>query len=163
MIITNLSTNSTLSLRGASGAIYDALPSGTVTVPNGEISDIALTNYVSNGRITVTGWSPGGSTAPTVAAPYTITQTVVTLTAATSTSLIVANASRKYLSFMVTGADDVTVVPGAGPAVAGAGLVYQAQATGKQGGSQEFPTGAPTNAFQAISTAGSRVIVWEGI
>lgn len=94
--------------------------------------------------------------------PYAVTQTSVTVGTA-STQLIAANPNRKYLAWMVIGTADVTVVPGAGPAVAGAGLVYQASGAGKQGASEEFPSGAPSNAFQCVAAAaGSTVIVWEG-
>jgi hypothetical protein len=96
-------------------------------------------------------------------APYAITQTSVTVST-TSAQLIAANANRKYLSWMVIGTADVTIVPGATAAVAGAGLVYQASGAGKQGASEEFPNGAPSNAFQVIAAAtGSTVIVWEGV
>lgn len=114
----------------------------------------------------VTG-SPGpqmGSNGATlVASPFVITQTAVIVNEI-SKQLVAANPGRKYLAWMVVGASDITVVPGLTPAVAGLGLIYQTGGVGKQGGSQEFPNGSPTNAFQVISVlAGTTVIVWEGV
>jgi hypothetical protein len=98
----------------------------------------------------------------TVNDKYAITQTIVAVTA-TSTQLIAANANRKYLSWMVIGTADVTVTPGASAAVVGAGMMYQSSGANKQGASEEFPHGTPTNAFQCIAAAtGSSIVVWEG-
>jgi hypothetical protein len=103
---------------------------------------------------------------PLSAAPsrMTLTQTIVTLAAATSAPLIAANPNRKYLSWMVVGANPATIVPGAGPAVAGTGMNYNPGSSAiHQGGSQSFEGPAvPTNAFAAISTGGTTVVVWEG-
>lgn len=110
--------------------------------------------------VAVVSGGTGGASSAGLA--YTITQTAVTVGTASS-QLVAANANRKYLAWMVLGTADVTVRPGATSAVVGTGLVYQASGTGKQGASQEFPGGAPTNAFQCIAAAaGSTVIVWEG-
>lgn len=94
---------------------------------------------------------------------YLITQTSIDVTAS-SQQLIAANPDRKYLAWMVIGTADVTVSAGTSSAVMGAGLVYQSSGAIKQGASQEFPNGTPTNAFQIIAAAtGSTVIVWEGV
>lgn len=112
--------------------------------------------------VTAVGSGTGGST---VVAPYagTITQTVVTLGAGSSVQIVAANANRKGLRWMNTGANPVTIVPGAGPAVANAGMNYNGQSgSGFQGGSECFEgTGVPTGAFQGISTVGTTVLVWE--
>lgn len=100
---------------------------------------------------------------PVSAAGYSITQTSVTVTA-TSAQLAPANLARKFLAWMVIGTADVTVAAGTSAAVFGAGIIYQASGANKQGASEEFPNGAPTNAFQVIAAAtGSVVIVWEGV
>jgi hypothetical protein len=100
---------------------------------------------------------------PVSAAGYSITQTSVTVTA-TSAQLAPANLARKFLAWMVIGTADVTIAAGTPAAVFGAGIIYQASGANKQGASEEFPNGAPTNAFQVIAAAtGSVVIVWEGV
>lgn len=94
---------------------------------------------------------------------FAITETAVTVTA-TSALLIGANTSRRYLAWMVVGTATVTIVPGAGPAVAGVGFPYAGGGANQQGAAQEWPHGAPTNAFQCIAPAtGSIVYVWEGV
>lgn len=109
-----------------------------------------------------TGSAVGPSAASTAVA--TITQTRVTLTAATSGALIGANASRKSLRWMNTGANPMTCVPGSGPAVAGVGMNYDpGSSTSNQGGGSSFDGGpVPTNAFSCISTGGTSATVWEG-
>lgn len=111
-------------------------------------------------------FSPGGGGAGgggTSSTPYTITQTVVAVTAA-SAQVVAANAARRFLAWMVLGTADVTIAPGATAAVVGAGMVYQGSGANKQGASEEFPNGAPSNAFQCIAAAaGSNLIVWEGV
>lgn len=93
----------------------------------------------------------------------TWTQTIVTLTAATSAALVAANQYRKGLRWMVTGASPMTVAPGAVTVVAGQGMNYNpASATGYQGGSDTFEGALSTQAFSAISTVGTTVVVWEG-
>jgi hypothetical protein len=100
---------------------------------------------------------------PVSASGYSITQTSVTVTA-TSAQLAPANLARKFLAWMVIGTADVTVAAGTSVAVFGAGIIYQSSGANKQGASEEFPNGAPTNAFQVIAAAtGSVVIVWEGV
>lgn len=163
MIITNTSS-SNITFVSTTFKTYEVLPNGgTLVVGNGEIPDSQISSLVARGSITVTGW-PQGSAVSDV--PYTITQYSITLPPGVPVNIVSANASRKYLSFMVVGANDVTVAPGlisGTPVVSGIGLIYQAQAAGKQGGSQEFPNGAPTNSFQAISSLGSQIIIWDGI
>jgi hypothetical protein len=100
---------------------------------------------------------------PVSATGYSITQTVVTVTA-TSAQLVAANLSRKFLAWMVIGIADATVAAGTSAAVVGNGVIYQSSGALKQGASEEFPNGAPTNAFQVIAaTVGSVIIVWEGV
>lgn len=92
------------------------------------------------------------------------TQSVVVLAAATSAALIAANPARVALRWMNVGANPFTVVPGAGPAVAGAGMSYNgASGVGLQGGSDTFDADVSQQAFAAISTAGTTVVVWEGV
>lgn len=163
MIITNVST-SNLTFVSHNFQTYNVTPNGgTITVGNGEIPDSQIGALLAKGMITVTGWAQGAVVSD---APYTITQYNFTLAPGVATNIVSLNTARKYLCFMVVGANDITVAPGlitGTPVTMGNGLIYQAQAAGKQGGSQEFPNGAPTNAFQAISTVGSQLIVWDGI
>jgi hypothetical protein len=107
----------------------------------------------------------GGAACPlsVVGKTTTTTATIVTLTAATSTSLIAANTTRKGLCWMVIGLNPVTIVPGSSAAVVGNGMAYSGAASaGQQGGSEAFTgTAVPGDAFQAISTLGTTIIVWE--
>lgn len=107
----------------------------------------------------------GSAAAPLTVAgkTTTTTATVVTLTAATSAQLIAANATRKGLRWMNIGTNPVTIVPGASAAVVGNGMNYNGSGgTGQQGGSEAFEgTAVPGDAFQAISTNGTTIIVWE--
>jgi hypothetical protein len=93
-----------------------------------------------------------------------LTQTIVNLPAGVSTQLVTANPSRKYLAWMVVGTNPATIVPGSAEAVAGQGMSFNgASALGNQGGYYEFDTDVmPDVAFQAISTAGTSICVWEG-
>lgn len=93
---------------------------------------------------------------------YSITPTFVTCTS-TSGQLIGSNASRKYLQYMQVGGIDATILPGTGTAIAGQGQILQNGGVGHQGSSQEFPHGAPNNAFQCVTASGTTTIeVWEG-
>lgn len=94
----------------------------------------------------------------------TWTQTKVTLTAATSATLLPANAARRALRWMNTGANPVTIAPGAVTVTVGDGMNYNAGAgAGQQGGADSFGINeVSTDAFSAISTLGTTVIVWEG-
>jgi hypothetical protein len=108
----------------------------------------------------------GGGNQECAVAPgaIVITQTVVTLTAATSATLIAANASRRYLCWMNTGTAPMTVAPGVVTVVAGTGMNYDpGSSASNQGGvfCQESIT-VSQQAFSAISTAGTKVTVWEG-
>jgi hypothetical protein len=94
----------------------------------------------------------------------TWTQTVVVLGAAASATLVAANPNRKGLRWMNVGANPMTVVPDAGPAVAGTGMSYNGAAgTGQQGGADTFPGDTSAQQFTAISTLGTTVVVWEGV
>jgi hypothetical protein len=93
----------------------------------------------------------------------TWTQTSVTLPAGSNEVLIGANSNRRALRWMNVGTNPMTVVPGAGPAIAGAGMNYTgAVEGGYQGGSDSFVGDVSAQAFAAISTAGTTVVVWEG-
>jgi hypothetical protein len=103
---------------------------------------------------------------PAVESPgaVTIAQTIVTLTAGTSATLIAANTSRKYLCWMNVGAAPMTVAPGAVTVVAGQGMNYDPGSSPiNQGGAfcQESIS-VSRQAFSAVSTAGTTVAVWEG-
>lgn len=94
-------------------------------------------------------------------AGYVITETQIPITAS-SQQIIGQNSNRKFLAWMVVGTADVTI-SAINPVVSGVGIVYKSSGTGKQGASEEFPDGAPSNAFYAIAAAtGSTLIVWEG-
>jgi len=96
-------------------------------------------------------------------APIAWTQTIVTLSAATSATLIAANASRKKLRWMVTGTNPMTVAPGAVTVVVNVGMNYNGNSgVGTQGGSDTFDGDASQQAFSAISTLGTTLTVWEG-
>lgn len=132
-----------------------------VTTPTGrESQQEALVKILAVLDGAKTGASPSTTSEKTV----TWTQTVVTLTAATSQTLIAANTARKALRWMVTGANPMTVAPGAVTVTAGAGMNYSpGSGTGFQGGSDSFPGEVSTQAFSAISTSGTTVVIWEGI
>lgn len=106
----------------------------------------------------------GGASAASRSIPSTVTQTIITLSPGTTTQLIAANAARKGLRWMNIGSNPMTVAPGASAAVVGQGMQYNgAFGTGMQGGSESFEgTAVPTSAFQAISTLGTTIVVWEG-
>lgn len=94
----------------------------------------------------------------------TWTQSTVDLPAGVSTPLVGSSLGRRALRWQVTGANPMTVVPGAGPAVAGVGFSYNpGQDVGYQGGSDAFgPNEVSTQAFTAVSQAGTTAVVWEG-
>lgn len=94
----------------------------------------------------------------------TWTQTQVTLVAGVSQTLIAANPSRKALRWMDVGTSSMTVAPGAVTVTAGVGMNYDPGAgSGRQGGAEQFVPGEmSTQAFSAISAAGTIVTVWEG-
>lgn len=94
----------------------------------------------------------------------TLTQTVVTFTAATSRTLIAANASRKYLFYMNVGTNPVTLAPGVVTVTAGAGVNLDPGSTSaNQGGWFAMESSAISQqAFSGISTAGTTVVIWEG-
>lgn len=93
-----------------------------------------------------------------------ITQTIVTLTAATSRALIAANTSRKYLCWMNVGTAPFTVAPGAVTVTAGQGFNYDpgSSASNQGGAFCQENSSVSQQAFSAISTAGTTVAVWEG-
>ena len=93
-----------------------------------------------------------------------IVQTVVTLTATVDAVLVAANPNRKYLALcnvntgLVTLAFDKAAVAGSGWPLGEAG------SAGDQGGAIVFESsGVTTQAVHGISTAGSTVVVLEGI
>jgi hypothetical protein len=89
--------------------------------------------------------------------PNNITQTAVALPANASTQVIAANASRKTLAILNRGANDADLN------VSGAAAVGQGILVPANGGGYVFDLGAvPSNAVQAISAAGTTLIVLEG-
>jgi hypothetical protein len=116
---------------------------------------------VNSGNVTVSG---SVTTTPVSTASQT-TNTITSVSAsAASAVLITANASRKSLSFMNTGPSPVTITT-ANPAVFGAGYVLASGGSaGSQGGSQQYDSKVPTNAYYVICAAGltSTVAVEEG-
>lgn len=131
---------------------YNAAPP---TVPDKAAVWVQCTN---TGQIITSAGGGGGTNA------VTWTQTVVTLGAATSATLTAANPSRKALRWMNVGANPMTVAPGAVSVTAGAGMNYNpAPDSASQGGSDTFGSNEVSlQAFSAISTGGTTVIVWEG-
>ena len=119
----------------------------------------------SNGLKSLRVGAPDANPVPVKGAPVTYTQTVVALAANSPGQLIGSNPSRKSLRWMDVGTNPMTVVPGAGTPVVGSGMNYNGgNGSGQQGSSEQFDAGAvPTNAFQAISAAGTTAIVWEGL
>jgi len=94
----------------------------------------------------------------------TITQTYVTLAAATSATMIAANTARKYICWMNVGTAPMTVVPGVVTVTAGTGMNYDPGSSAiNQGGSFcQDGVSVSKQAFSAISTAGTKVTIWEG-
>lgn len=94
----------------------------------------------------------------------TINQTVVSLTAATDTTLVAANPLRKYLAIVNIGTGLVSLAWNTA-AVAGQGWpLTAAGVAGDQGGALIFEASAmPFGAVHGISTAGSTVVVLEGV
>lgn len=99
-------------------------------------------------------------------ANITWTQTIVVLAAATAGNLIASNQFRKALRWMNIGTNPMTVVPGtaaASAAVVGAGMQYNGNGgAGNGGGSDTFYGETSIQPFNAISTLGTTVCVWEG-
>lgn len=92
------------------------------------------------------------------------TQTVVTLVAGVSNNFLAANANRRALRWMNVGLNPCTVAPGAGAVTVGSGMQYNGAAgAGFQGGSETLNADSSTQAFSAISTTGTTLVVWEGI
>lgn len=124
-----------------------------------------MSNQTPDGRPIVAVVNPDGSYVGVGSgggSSYTITQTVVSITAG-GLQIIAANANRKYLEWMVVGTQDVTVAPGAAAPSVGMGMVYTGVGAGKQGAGELFAQGVPTNAFSAIAAAaGSSLVIWEG-
>lgn len=92
-----------------------------------------------------------------------IKQTVLTLTAATDTPLVVFNPMRKYLAIANIGTGLATLGFDA-VAVANSGYpMSPAASLGAQGGGLVWEAGAvPFNGIHAISTAGTTIVVLEG-
>lgn len=132
---------------------------------SGSIVAIAKT-IAGNAAGTTAAVNSNAVTIPLPIAPYQITwtQTKVTLTAATSTTLIASNTARRALRWMNTGSNPVTVAPGAVTVTAGDGMNYNpGTGIGQQGGADSFGVNEVSmDAFSAISTLGTTVIVWEG-
>jgi hypothetical protein len=95
----------------------------------------------------------------------TWTQTIVSLTGATTVSLIAANPIRKAIRWMNIGLNPMTVVPGTVTVVTvNLGMNYNGSfGTGQQGGSDSFSGELSRQAFSAFSTVGTSAVIWEGI
>ena len=92
------------------------------------------------------------------------TQSIVSLTGATTVSLVAANTSRKALRWMNIGTNPMTVVPGAVTVTVNFGMNYDGSAgVGRQGGSDSFAGDLSRQAFSAFSTAGTSASIWEGV
>lgn len=130
------------------------LPAVAIVDPSQPAGTAGATASVSGGGLSV------------VSTPYpaTVTQSIVTLSPGSTAQLIGANTARKGLRWMNIGSNPMTVAPGVSAAVVGQGMQYNgAFGTGMQGGSESFEgTAVPIGAFQAISTLGTTVVVWEG-
>jgi hypothetical protein len=94
---------------------------------------------------------------PSSPAGMTITETLVTLSANQSSSLIAANALRLYLKWQNIGVGAATVAAGVGPVIAGQGIGYGPMDSETFSGSS-----VPLNAFAVIAQAPTTFIVWEG-
>lgn len=105
-----------------------------------------------------------GALAPAEAWAIIWTQTTVTIPANTTTLLVAANARRHALRWMNVGLNPVTVRVGDTLAAVGVGMNYNAApGAGLQGGSDSFgPNEGSAQAFSAISTLGTTIIIWEG-
>jgi hypothetical protein len=89
-------------------------------------------------------------------------QTIVSVGAGQSTTLIAANPRRERLRWMVTGAGDVTIAPGSVTVTAGNGMAYAAAAAaGKPGGADDFQFDCARDAFSVFAAAATQVTVWE--
>lgn len=100
---------------------------------------------------------------PLNATSLTWNQTAVVLSANTAAPLVAANGARRGLRWMNVGSNPMTVVPGTGTPTAGSGMNYSPPSqSGYQGGSDSFDDAVSGQAFTAISTSGTTVIVWEG-
>lgn len=123
----------------------------------------SVSNGYTNGAGNQTAVSPSTPLPQYTAANENIVQTVINLAAGTSATLIAANAARKSLRWMVVGTNPMTVAPGTGTVTVGQGMNYgPSSGLGQQGGAESFTSDVPTNAFSAISAAGTTVAVWEG-
>lgn len=92
------------------------------------------------------------------------TQSIVSLTGATTVSLVAANTSRKALRLMNIGTNPMTVAPGAVTVTVNLGMNYNGNSgSGTQGGSDSFAGELSRQAFSAFSTTGTSVVLWEGI
>lgn len=91
-------------------------------------------------------------------------QTVVTLTATVDNTIVAANPLRKYLAIINIGTGLATLAFDAA-ATAGSGWpLSEAASAGEQGGAIIFEASAmPLNAIHAISTAGTTLVVIEGV
>jgi len=155
---------------GLGTAAVDNIGTSGATIPLNNGNNTSSGNQTHTGTETFSGTATFNGTISGTAAfnigtnsQATLTQTTVSVSAASS-QLIASNSSRKTLRWMVVGANDVTIVPGASSAVFGTGFIYQAQAANKQGSSETFASVVPTNAFQVVCNTGlsSTIIVWEG-
>lgn len=95
--------------------------------------------------------------------PSSLTSAIISLSPGVSTPIAAQHPLRQYLGWMNIGVNPMTVVVGSGPAVVGEGRNYGgASSTDDQGGADVFEGDfIPSDAFTAISTDGTTIVVWE--
>ena len=97
-------------------------------------------------------------------AGMSINQTVVTLTANTDAKIVSANANRRYLAICNIGTNVAALAFDVAAVAAQGWPLAAAPVAGEQGGTLIFEaSGVPLQAVHAISTAGTTLIVMEGI
>lgn len=99
-----------------------------------------------------------------IPAVVTITQTVITLVANTSTSLLAANSSRNYLAICNIGTGLASLAFGATAVVGQGWPLGPAPVAGDQGGAWLMEDLAISRqAINAISAAGTTIVILEGV
>jgi hypothetical protein len=121
---------------------------------------------LSNGQVGLTQCDANGNIKYSVSPSSTQTTNTISVVSVTATSgvLIAANSGRKSLSFMNIGANSCTITT-ANPAVSGQGYVLSSGGPlPSQGGSQQYDSKVPTNAYYAICPANqaTTIAVEEG-
>ena len=92
-----------------------------------------------------------------------VTSYPTTLSAAVGATLLAANPRRCYLAIQVTGTNPASFGFDSIPAAGGGISLDGASGAGGQGGSWEWVDAVPVDAVYGFSTAGTDVVVIEGI